>query len=209
MIEAYLLTFPSSSFTLRHLGGKLADFIQSWEGLEGLKQRWFTAIARLEYAHMASYEAAEWPRVAPEKLAVAELVLQPHVVLLDLPVQADECATWEEFTPDEELPVCLAVWRGPSGSTVHCRLDPVEYELLARLRQGGTLASLFNEPTEREPLPDEVARWFADWQSRGWIAMEPAAAESGAFAVVGHRADGDVDWSRIDKMGSQARAMED
>ena len=102
----------------------------------------------------------------------------------------------------------MAVWRGANGVGNECRIDPLEFELLNRLRKGGTLASLFAEPTDREPTPEVVTAWFENWQSRRWIALTPAV-QSGEFPLVRHRGVREVDWSGIDKMGSQARAMED
>jgi hypothetical protein len=212
LMEAYLLECPSGSFTLRHLGGRLADFTAGWEVLDQTSRKWFSSIARLEYAYMEIFEAAEWEPVTSEQFATAELGLQPHVRLLALPVPADLCKDWEEFPPGGIVPddplTYLAVWRGWIGGSNQCRIDPVEFELLNRLRKGGTLASLFAEPTDREPTPEEVSEWFANWQSRCWIALAPAV-QSEDFPVVHHCGVRNVDWSRIDKMGSQARAMED
>lgn len=208
LLEDYLLVCPSSSFTLRHLGSRLPDFTATWGKLDESRRSWFSSIARLEYADMEIYEAAEWEPVPPDQLATATLGLQPHVRLLALPVEADLCTQWEIFTPENETAVHLAVWRAENGGAARCRLDPVEFTLLSRLRNGGTLADLFAEPTDREPEPEEVSRWFASWQNRRWIALPPAA-EAEDFAVVHHREVKDVDWDRIDKMGSQARAMED
>lgn len=208
LMEAYLLACPSSSFTLRHLGGRLADFTSGWDGVDEIKRRWFSAIARLEYAYMEIFEAAEWESVTPEQFATAELGLQPHVRLLELPVPADHCRDWDTFSPEENKVTHLAVWRTESGGANECRIDPLEFVLLGRLRKGGTLESLFAEPTDREPTPEEVSGWFSNWQSRRWIALTPEV-QTGEFPVVHHRSLRNVDWSRIDKMGSQARAMED
>lgn len=208
LLEAYLLACPSESFTLRHLGSRLPDFAAGWEGVEVARRRWFSALARLEYAEMEIYEAAAWQPVPPEELATAKLGLQPHVILLDLPVPADLCTNADSFPPAAEEPIRIAVWRGERAEACRCRLDPVEFVLLQRLREGGTLVSLFTEPTEREPTPEEVSQWFANWQGRGWIGLAPDAAVED-FPVVRHAGVRDMDWSRIDKMGSQARAMED
>ncbi len=208
LMEDYLRTCPSESFTLRHLGSRLPDFAASWDGIDGTKQRWFSAIARLEYSYMEIYEAAEWEPVPADQFAVARLGLQPHVKLLELPVPADLCKDWETFAPDEEERVAIAVWRGENGGAEQGRIDPVELVLLNRLRNGGTLASLFEDPTDREPTPEEVSEWFQKWQSRRWIALSPIG-QTGDFAVVRHRDEGNIDWSKVDKMGSQARAMED
>jgi hypothetical protein len=208
LIEEYLLACPSSSFTLRHLGSRVADFIAGWPVLVERQRAWFSAIARLEYAYMEIYEAAEWEPVAPADLATAVVGLQPSVRLLELPVPADLCATWERFTPVDEVATFLAVWRGDDGFACQCRLDATEFALLKRLRMGGTLASLFDQPFGCPPEPDSVARWFSEWQRRRWIAIPPAADVTD-FAVVHHRPVGDIDWSRIDKMGSQARSMDE
>jgi Putative DNA-binding domain len=208
LMEAYLLECPSGSFTLRHLGSRVPDFTATWKTLDESGRKWFSAIARLEYADMEIYEAAEWPTVPPEQLATAILGLQPHVKLIALPVEADLCKDWETFSPLSETPVHIAVWRGENGGSLRCRIDPVEFVLLTRLRAGGILADLFAEPAGREPEPEEVSQWFANWQSRKWIAIPPAA-DAEDFAVVKHREIKDADWDRIDKMGSQARAMED
>jgi hypothetical protein len=211
ILEGYLLEFPSGSFTLRHLGSRMADFIANWEGLDEVRSRWFSALARIEYAYMEIYEAAEWEPVPPDQFMNAELALQPHVKLLELAVPADECANWEEFTPGESketAPVYLAIWRGDSGGAAQCRLDAVEFELLKRLRAGCHLELLFAEPTNREPTPEEVSKWFATWQSRRWIATAPAADQADLATVVRHRGR-EVDWSGVDKMGSQARVMDD
>lgn len=208
LIEAYLLASPSASFTLRHLGGRLADFTAGWEVLDEAGRAWFSAITRLEYSYMEIYEAAQWPVVPPAELATAAVGLQPHVRLLELPVPADLCAAWEEFTPAAEAITHLAVWRDSHGFAAQCRLDATEHLLLQRLRTGNALAALFAEAIDPEPTPDEISTWFANWQARGWIAIRPGA-ETEDFTVVQSHALGEVNWDRIDKMGSQARAMDD
>ncbi len=208
LMEAYLLELPSSSFTLRHLGSRLPGFTSTWPELDETRQIWFSSIARLEYADMEIYEAAEWQPVPPDQIATATLGLQPHVRLLAFPVEVDLCGDWETFSPETETPVHLAVWRADNGGRARCRLDAVEFTLLSRLRDRSTLVNLFAEPTGREPSPEEVSQWFATWQHRGWIALPPDE-EASDFAVVKPREMKDIDWERIDKMGSQARAMED
>jgi len=206
LMEAYMMACPSGSFTLRHLGRKMPEFVAGWEGLDEPKRRWFSALARIEYAYMEIFEAADWEPVAPEQLATAMLGLQPHVILLELPVPADLCEDWETFEPEDESPVWLAVWRGENRGRLQCRLDDVEYELLERLRKGGTLEDVFAEPASREPEPEEISAWFAAWQARGWIASAPEG-DVIDFMPARKQAVGEMDWSGLDKMGSQAVAM--
>jgi len=67
---------------------------------------------------------------------------------------------------------------------------------------------LFAEPASREPEPEEISGWFTNWQSRGWIAIAPTG-DVVDFPVTSHRNLADLDWTGVDKMGSQAMAMEE
>ncbi len=201
LIEAYLQARPSGSYTLRHLGRSMAPFLAGWEGLDETRRRWFSALAELEYAAMEVFEAAEREPLPPEKLAEEEIELQPHLRLLALPVPADLCMKREAFDPMTEEPAWIAVWRGPQGAHVN-RLEEAEYRLLLRLREGGRLGDLFAEPMDPEPAPEDVQRWFGEWQGRGWITARGSA-------VIELAARAGEDWSGVDKMGSQAVAMED
>ena len=201
MLEAYLQSFPSGSFTLRHLGRSMARFVAGWQGLDHTRRRWLAALAELEYAAMEVFEAAEREPLPPDRLAIEELELQPHVRLIGMPVPAHLCMTWNAFIPGEETPAHVAVWRGPKGAH-QVELDPVEFVLLERLRNGGRLEDLFAEPVEPEPTPEEVQRWFGAWQSRGWITLRGSE-------VIDIKTKAEDDWSGVDKMGSQAVAMED
>jgi hypothetical protein len=206
LMEGYMMAWPSGSFTLRHLGRKMPEFVAGWDGLDEIKRRWFSALARIEYAYMEIFEAADWEPVAPGELATAVLGLQPYVILLELPVPADLCEEWESFTPVEEAVTRLAVWRGENRGRLQCRLDDVEFELLHRLRKGGKLVDLFAEPASREPDAEEISAWFTRWQERGWIATAPEG-DVVDFPHTAGRNLGEMDWSGLDKMGSQAVAM--
>lgn len=207
LIEDYLLTCPSRSFTLRHLGERLSEFLKTWESATESERVWFHSIARLEYARMEVFERSEYRPILPSELASEELILQPHVVRLCLPAPADECLAWEriEAMAIPNTPTHLAVWRTADRLPEHARLNPVENVLLDRLAAGGTLESIFSEPVEPEPSQDDVAAWFSGWQDRGWIAVKPAGAEEVEFV---RGVDADSLGDGVDKMGSQARSMD-
>ncbi|WP_052573661.1 DNA-binding domain-containing protein [Haloferula sp. BvORR071] len=201
LLEAYLLMHPSRSYTLRHLGSRVAGFVAKWPGLDETRRRWFGALAELEYAAMEAFEAAEREPLPPEQLAVAELELQPHVRLVSLPVPAHLCHGWGEFEPVEDEATCVAVWRGSNGAHM-VRLDALEHELLLRMREGGTLEELFAKPMATEPTPEEVQEWFAEWQSRGWITTRGSE-------VIELKVGDNEDWSGVAEMASQAMAMDE
>lgn len=206
LIEDYLLSRPSRSFTLRHLGEGMPEFAATWERASEQERPWLYGIARLEYARMEVFERAEYRPILPEELAALELTLQPHVVRLSLPVPADLCEEWETFTPLPLQAVELAVWRLPLSNTAQARLHETEALLLDRLAAGGTLEEIFAAPVDPAPTPEQVAGWFGAWHERGWIAVKPSAGEAIPFVR-------DLDESAeigdgVDKMGSQSRAME-
>jgi hypothetical protein len=149
---------------------------------------------------METFEAAEREPLPPERIAGEVLELQHHVRLIEAPVPADLCHGWQSFEPCAEEITRIAVWRGVKGAHL-VRLDPAEFVLLQRLQQGATLDGLFSAPLDPEPLAEDVQRWFSGWQARGWIT----ARGSEVIELVPQ----DDDWSGVDKMGSQARAMED
>lgn len=206
IIEAYLHAHPSSSFTLRHLGSKVPDFLETCTGLDVEKRLWFSSLARIEYTCMLTFEASSQDPVNPAELQAGEITLQPHVFLLSLPVPADLCADWETFQPGEPVETHLAIWRGTDGWHQQSRLHPTEHELLLRLSKGGTLAGIFAEPTHPEPTPEQVSEWFANWQTRSWIIPQFVTGESPRPL----KSDMNIiDFSGVDKMGSQAMPMED
>jgi len=207
LMEDYLLTCPSTSFTLRHLGERLPGFVETWASATELERVWFHSIARLEYARMEVFERNEHRPILPAELAAEELILQPHVVRLRLPAPADECEDWDGFeaTTIPNEPTCLAVWRSADRMPEHARLSPVENVLLDRLAMGGTLASIFSEPVDPEPTQQEVGEWFSNWQARGWIAVKPSWENAVEFV---REVDADSLGDGVDKMGSQARAMD-
>lgn len=206
LMEDYLLVRPSGSFTLRHLGSRLAEFAAGWEGASPGEQRWFFSLARLEYARMEVFERAELPPLRAEELASSVLVLQPHVLLLDLPAPADLCDGWETFQPQalgDPGPARVAVWRDTHSNLRNTRLAATEAILLDRLSAGSTLEGLFAEAIYPEPTAGEVTAWFASWQERGWIAVKPGA-EPVRFV---RPLEDDAGFDGVDKMGSQAVSL--
>ncbi len=207
LVEDYLLTCPSRSFTLRHLGERLSGFLLTWESATEIERVWLHSIARLEYARMEVFERSEYRPILPSELATEELILQPHVVRLKLPAPADECEEWDSFEATEipDSPTHLAVWRTAERLPEHVRLSPVENVLLDRLAAGGKLVSIFSEPVDPEPSHEQVAAWFSGWQERGWIAVKPSGTDALEFV---REVDADSLGDGVDKMGSQARSMD-
>ncbi|MBU6327282.1 MAG: putative DNA-binding domain-containing protein [Verrucomicrobia bacterium] len=87
--EVHLLCRPSRSFTLRHLGEGIAEFLDSTSLLNEQQQLWFGSSARMGCACMESFEALQSAVPDPDDLQDGVIELQEHVRLLDLPMPAD------------------------------------------------------------------------------------------------------------------------
>lgn len=194
LCRAYLRDLPPGGFSLRDLGVHLADYVGRGPLPAGAPRAALVDLARLEWALVDAFDAAELPpldpaalgRLGPDDLDLAVLTFDPSLVLLalDHPVHRmqPEAAAGEPF----ELPPPRPTWLG-----VHRRLDrelawheipELAYRSLLPLRQGLPLstaldqvAASLTDPVELELLTGSVGAWFTDWVQRGWIrAITPA-----------------------------------
>ena len=203
LIEAYLLVRPSRSFTLRHLGEAFAESIENSPLLDETHRQWFGSVARIEYAFMECFEAAQAALPEADDLANSVIELQKHVKLLHLPVPADLCWEWADFSPASSLEpktVDVAVWREPSGRSRQERIDVAEVPLLARLKQGLRLDDLFESLPEPAPTEEEITRWFAKWHGHRWLGVQGRQGQQELDPTGG--------WEGMDRMSSQAVSME-
>ena len=203
LIEAYLLARPSKSHTLRHLGEAFAGFIGTSDLLDGNRKTWFQAIATLEYAHMECFESAQSALPSPDDLSNGVIELQDHVKLLRLPVPADLCRDWPEFSPPastDGMPVHIAVWREPSGRSRQERVSMNEAPLLLRLRDGIRLDELFDLLPEPAPSEEEITAMFSKWQTYRWLGVKGRSADLALDPGGG--------WEGMDRMSSQAVPMQ-
>lgn len=94
LCEAYLVEFPSTSFTMRNLGAGLEPWLRA-------NPRWIQPRAglalemvRLEWAEIEAFDAASEPSLTPEDLSTqttdSRLRLQPYVQLLKLRYPVDD-----------------------------------------------------------------------------------------------------------------------
>lgn len=203
LIEAYLLARPSRSFTLRHLGEAFADFVGISPFLDESQRRWFGSVATIEYAFMECFESAQGALPEADDLEHEVIELQEHVRLLQLPVPADLCWAWPDFSPAfSQVPqaIDLAVWREPSGRSRLERIEAAELPLLVGLKQGIRLDALFDTLPQPAPTEEEIGRWFAKWHGHRWLGVRGRQGKQ--------ELDRSGGWEGMDRMSSQAVAME-
>ncbi|MBK1883570.1 putative DNA-binding domain-containing protein [Luteolibacter pohnpeiensis] len=167
LIESYLLSHPSRSFTLRHLGQSLPPMVTESEG------EFAGSVAQVEWTMMLAFEAAQLPLPDAVSFTESRIQLQPHVHILELPVAAGKWLDREatDILPFVREPSLVVVWRTHSGSVVHRTVDRAALPMLAALRQGGLLEHLLAEVEKDLPDTEQVFEWFRDWQQLGWFGV--------------------------------------
>jgi hypothetical protein len=94
LVLAYLRENPSTSFTLRDLGGRLPDWLGQHPEYAGRRYRLALDVARLEWAYVEAYDGRSLPPMDEGDFAglsgESRLALQPHLRLLALEYPVDE-----------------------------------------------------------------------------------------------------------------------
>lgn len=195
LAEAYLVEFPSSSFTLRNLCRRLPDFVRARPKWTAPHTALAFDIARFEWAQTVAFDeparpvmtAAEIGKIPPAKL---KLGLQPYVTLLALRYPVDnyviavkrrdalraEASNATVSRPEGKekrvvkpraVPTWLAVHR-LDNRLFYKRLEPAAFKILAALQAGRPLTAAV-AAGGRAVKPDEVRDWFATWMQLGWF----------------------------------------
>ena len=91
--NAYLDDCPSESFTMRDLGRRLPAWIEQHPDFAGANHDIALDMARLEWAHIESFDAADDERLSPAEIAAiapgSTLGLQPHLRWIEASSEVD------------------------------------------------------------------------------------------------------------------------
>jgi hypothetical protein len=186
----YLLAYRPETFTLRDLGSRLPAFIATRDWLE--HRALVADMARLEWAHVEVFDAADVPLLDPKKLATvpedawegARLIPDPALRLLrfEYPViplrrrlltPEEHDGEHGEIPLPEPSPSQWAVHRRERG-IFHDALDVPAYFLLDRLVQGRPLGAACEETSQAvglsvEALGEKLEGWFREWARLGYV----------------------------------------
>jgi hypothetical protein len=178
--ESYLTQCPCRSFNLRDLGSHLVEHLaqQDWLPHRALCHD----MARLEWAYIEIFDAADLPPLDGTKLArlseqqwqAATFVFTPALRLLkvDYPVVELRCALRSESAGPVSIPEPdphqLLLYRGADGAVSQQRVPAVAFTLLEQLLHGQALATACeqlarNDPNSAAVLESNVGNWFAEW----------------------------------------------
>lgn len=178
VVRGYVAAHPSRSYTLNHLGRRLAEWLPATPGLA--RREFCHDLARLEWAIAESFDAEETPRlgeaellaVPPETWPRARLVPSAALRLLALRWNANE---WLDSAKDEShrhprprrRASRVAVFR--RGYRVYRReLSLAAFRVLSELAAGRTVgAAVASALRRRGAAPEALRRWFRDWAADG------------------------------------------
>ncbi|HEU5060145.1 MAG TPA: DNA-binding domain-containing protein [Kofleriaceae bacterium] len=167
LVTDYLAACPSESPSIRHAGGRLADFLAGHD----LARRFPAApdLARLEWARGLAFDCADGPgeltagalaAIPAERWGQLRLALSPsfRIVSLDYPVHAlwQALERGEPAPPLEPAATDVLIWR--RGFTVYHRpAARDEAGLLARIQAGAPFGAVCEQLAARRPGGDDAA----------------------------------------------------
>jgi len=180
LIEDYLVAHPPTSFTLRHLGGDLADHIA--RHATPLPHAIHAEdLARVEYALCLALELGDRPALAPEKLATDHLELPPYLQFIAVRTPAEilharalrGVVCHHLPAPKPNASRIVAVYRQHEEATLR-RVPAPEHALLAAIDRTHSLEAAMDHvlslPIALRPKDQpKIQAWFCRWFELGWI----------------------------------------
>jgi len=172
LARAYLAACPSSSFTLRDLGSRLAEWLERNPAFAGSNHRLALDTARLEWARIKAFDGPARPALAAP---VGRPGLQPHISLLALEYPVDRSRSRRVRAKR----TYVAVHR-QEAAVYYRRLEPAEFRLLSAIQAGCSLGRAVRTAFgDSVPAPEQVRDWFSAWARLGWLT------EGGPYHSVG------------------------
>jgi hypothetical protein len=177
---AYLIDHPSRSFSLRNLGSKLVEWLESHPQLMGRRHSLAVDVARIEWAFVEAFDNAENTPLTLEQIATLDgdsrLAVQPHVRLMALNYPADEVVlalhdgekrqaseAGVKHEGWEDEPVRLpklrrrAVWVAAHRvdfCVYYRRMEREEFLTLEAIREGRTLGAALETAFSESRIPE-------------------------------------------------------
>jgi len=204
--RAYLAECPSESFTMRDLGQHLVRWVEANPAYAELHSAAVLDMAKLEWAEIESFDAAEDERLTLQDIATldpdASLQLQPHIRLLEVTYSVDSLifeireaarrngssaralARTRVERAKSAAPIYLAIHR--HELVVHYkRLDEEEFRLLHAISEGVSIEdAVACAYAESKFTPDACAQHiqnsFALFSALGWFSMSRPVANQEA-----------------------------
>jgi hypothetical protein len=198
MAEAYLVRYPSASFTMRNLGSRVEKFLHQEPQWAGAKQSLALEVARFEWAQIVAFDGEARPTVGIAELLLTstkkvKLSLQPYLtpLALDFPVNefvlavkkhealrgeasnamdsAPRVAKINKVSLPKPKKTYVAVHRH-NNAVYYKQLQPEAFALLCALHKGETLERACDRAFRRASTKIDWARNVEEW-FENWSAL--------------------------------------
>jgi len=197
LADAYLEKFPSRSYTLRNLGSRLVNFLETNPKLTAPHKQLALDMARLEWAHTEAFDNEAKPPLKNGDLigldaAKIRLQLQPHLTLLKLENEIDDFLiglkknsglrseasnAMEQNRRQKKTRLAGKLKRKTNFLAVHRhddliyykRLEPRQFRLLSALQNGATLEKACVELVGLK-IPGNLGETIQKWFS-SWAVL--------------------------------------
>ncbi len=184
IVAGYVAAHPPVDFQMRVFGAKLANFLTT----HAKDDRLLSDLARLEWAFIDAFDAADAPPLDPNSIAnisedawpTARLVLHASLQRMNLLYPAHKMRdTWRE---NEDFRPIVRMERAPSNVVVYRQkflmyveeMDALAYAMLDRIARGEALGAagdaLAAETKRGEEIEARIGEWFTRWSALGWIS---------------------------------------
>ena len=180
VIEDFLMAHPPTSYTLRHLGEVLPDYIRRHADAVPHAAH-AEDLARLEYALCLAMELGERPPLDPAHVATGHLELQPHLQFIALRTPAEilharalrGALRRHLSAPKQDARRIVAVYRHNDEARLR-RLPVPQHALLSAIAKTHSLEAAMDHvltlPAALRPKdPQTIQTWFREWFELGWI----------------------------------------
>jgi hypothetical protein len=172
MAEAYLLRYPSTTFTMRNLGLHLKRFLSEEPQWTGKKLALALDVVRFEWAQIEAFDAEATPPAGISELLLTDparlkFVLQPHIKLLEFAFPVDDfiigvkqgdSSRGDASNAADGAPQAMKLKKIPlpkrkrtyvavhrhNNALYYKRLEPEAFVLLRALSKGATLEVAFS-----------------------------------------------------------------
>jgi hypothetical protein len=210
LARAYLDRYPSISFTLRNLGSRLVEFLQTEPRWTHPHEQLALDMARLEWAQVEAFDGenkpgTDWEKLVNAPLEKIKLRLQPYITLLDISYPVDTIvlrilkqenglrteasnAVGGSETPKKRrhtkkiapTQAWLVVHR-MNNSVYFKRVTEPEFHVLQAIAKSDHLAEAMAHVEHIGMNAEELQQSFTNWSSLGWFwIIEPLPHSPGA-----------------------------